>query len=212
MRKLLIGALLSTTLPAFAGIADDLNSGMSVAQAYQNAAAACASSDCDAIIAQEMLEAGVSAEMIMAAVIEAGVPAAQVIQAAADAAFRAGVDVNDVMAAVVNIPGASATDAVEGLTRAAVGNNIPVAQVMVAANNANINPVSTVAGISQAGVSQTVIETSASSVGISSSAVSTGIATASTSTTSTAPTSLSQSVIDVFIDNVVITPGGDSES
>ena len=166
MRKFILGAILTVSLPAMADIATDLNSGLSVSDAYQKAAAACSGDNCDALIAQEMLEAGVSAEMIMAAVIESGIPAATVIEAAADAALKAGVDVNDVMAAAANIPGVQPADAVQGVTAAAVTNNVAVAQVMVAANNAGINSVQTVAGVSQAGVSQTVVESSASTAGI----------------------------------------------
>ncbi|MFL0807748.1 MAG: hypothetical protein K6L60_10735 [Oceanobacter sp.] len=208
MRKLILGAILTVSLPTMADIATDLNSGLSVSEAYQNAAAACTGEECDALIAQEMLEAGVSAEMIMAAVIDSGIPAAVVIEAAADAALRAGVDVNDVMAAAANVPGVQPADAVQGVTAAAVTNNVAVAQVMVAANNAGINSVQTVAGVSQAGVSQTVVERSASTAGIPANLVNAGLNVAQNNGNNS-----SDSGSSVNLGNIITsptTPGGDS--
>jgi hypothetical protein len=210
MRKLILGAILTVSLPAMADIATDLNSGLSVSEAYQKAAAACSGDNCEALIAQEMLEAGVSAEMIMAAVIDSGVPAAVVIEAAADAALKAGVDVNDVMAAAANVPGVKAADAVQGVTAAAVTNNVAVAQVMVAANNAGINSVQTVAGVSQAGVSQTVVVSSASTAGIPVNQVNAGLNVAQNSGNNS-----SDSGSSVNLGNIITTPttpGGDSDA
>lgn len=214
MRKLLLGALLTASLPTFAGVfTDAMNSNNgNIAKSYQEAAAACTSDTCEADIAQEMLEAGISAEMIMAAVIDSGVPAVEVIRAAADAAFQAGVDVNDVMAAAAKVPGVKPSEVVQGVATAATTNNIPVADVMEAAISNNIPDVQTIAGIAQAGVSAEEIKTAAASEGveINPAVVDAGLNVASNNGNNNNQGSTGDTL--TLKDNIIVQPGGDSEA
>ncbi len=141
MRKLAMALLLSATLPAFASVESDLKSGSSAADIIAAATANCEGASCADQAVADLIAAGVSLEVVIAAAIDSGLSQAQAVATVTTAAVSSGQTVAAVMSAAQD---AGVSDAVVIQGVAAAGTDTVTIQAAAAANN--ISPADVIAG------------------------------------------------------------------
>ena len=125
MRKLLTGMLLVIGLPAFASVSDDLANNVSPAQAMKNAVKACAgNAGCEQAAVLEMLSAGISLDVTVAAATQAGAGNNNIAQGALASGQQAGA----VTTAMLNA-GTNQAAAANAVTFAAINLNLDQAEI-----------------------------------------------------------------------------------
>ncbi len=100
MRKLALALLLSVTLPAFASVEADLKNGLSAADALKNATASCETASCEEQAITDLLAAGVSLKVVLAAVIDSGLDTTAAVAIVTTAAAKIGISATDVLASL----------------------------------------------------------------------------------------------------------------
>ena len=141
MRKLAMALLLSATLPAFASVESDLKSGSSAADIIAAATANCEGASCAEQAVADLIAAGVSLEVVIAAAIDSGLSQAQAVATVTTAAVSSGQTVAAVMSAAQD---AGVSDAVIVQGAAAAGTDTATLQAAAASNG--ISPADVIAG------------------------------------------------------------------
>jgi len=120
MRKLALALLLSVTLPAFASVEADLKNGLSAADALKNATAGCETASCEEQAITDLLAAGVSLKVVLAAVIDSGLSTTAAVAIVTTAAAKVGISAADVVSSLPDTAAGKKTTITEKKTEEAV--------------------------------------------------------------------------------------------
>jgi hypothetical protein len=140
MRNLAMALLLSATLPVFASVEADLKNGSSAADIIAAATAGCEGASCADQAVADLIAAGVSLEVVIAAAIDSGLSQAQAVASVTVAAVSAGQTVATVMSAAQDA-GVSDAVVVQGVT--AAGTDTATVQAAATANNISAADIAT---------------------------------------------------------------------
>jgi hypothetical protein len=160
----------------------DVASVMTIAIAANKAANLPASDAIQKVAAVAIAAKVVSVAEVMAAAVSSGaansIDAPAAITTVSKAAIAANISVDDIMTAAVSTVGISQSDAVQGITQAAVDSKISISTVVQAAKNAKIDPTIIVDAANKTSAPKADIQTAASSAEIDPTIVADSIAAA----------------------------------